>query len=56
MRSKNEIPNKFDFMKQHSFNFLLSEQNYSDGVHEKNVSTVTDKAGDSGKFIFLYKY
>lgn len=40
MRSKHEIPNKIDFFKQQSFNFLLNEKYFSDVIHEKNVESL----------------
>lgn len=50
MRSKNEIPNKTDLMKQHSFNFLLNEKYFSDVVHEKNKDALKKEVvSDSGK-------
>lgn len=62
MRSKNEIPNKYDFLKQHSFNFLLNEKYFSDVVHEKNVNFLEKVvAKDSGRYLrdlftFLFKW
>lgn len=53
MRSKNEIPNKTELMKQHSFNFLLNEKYFSDVVHEKNKDVFQKEVvSDSGKSKF----
>ncbi|KAJ8917836.1 hypothetical protein NQ315_010748 [Exocentrus adspersus] len=40
MKSKHEIPNKFDHMKAHSFNFIQNEKVNSDLLHEKNVGKI----------------
>lgn len=56
MRSKNEIPNKTDLMKQYSFNFLLNEKYFSDVVHEKNKEAIKKEVvSDSGKWRIYVK-
>lgn len=37
MKWKNEIPNKTEFMKINSFNFIECEKFHSELVHEENV-------------------
>ncbi|RZC36553.1 uncharacterized protein BDFB_009170 [Asbolus verrucosus] len=40
MKWKNEIPNKTEFMKINSFNFIEYEKFHSELVHEKNVGKI----------------
>lgn len=42
MKSKHEIPNKFDYMKVHSVNFIINEKVYGELTHEKNVGKISD--------------
>ena len=50
MKWKNEIPNKTEFMKINSFNFIECEKFHSELVHEQNAGKIRVAREEGGKY------